>query len=190
VVKGWTLSDVPDAVVCEIKTHDSRFYTAWVNSGTVYHMDEGGNENAMRYKPSEYRVIRVIDPIPPGAMTWDMVPEGVRCVCTEEDVNLIVRVRTGDYASSTNGHQFFRARDYQVLHILDPLPGVTYTLESLPVGRVIEHDDKRLFKDMEGDWTELDEITGCPLILPLEQPPRPYKKWQVTDIIMELKEVV
>lgn len=187
VVNGWTLADVPDVVACEIKTNDSRLYTAWVNSATVYRMDEGGNENVLPYKPSDCRVIRVIDPIPAGQMTLDRVPEGVRCVCREGNANYIVRKRIGDYASSVEGIQFYRACDYTVLHILDPIPQQTYTLETLPVGRVIEQLASRFWKKCVVDnmsfWMRLTEDGQIS-----EKSPYTPEEFTVTDWLMELKE--
>jgi hypothetical protein len=191
MAKGWTLADVPDHILCEVEFNGHVYQYRRHKDEVWRSRPDKSKERIGHCKPSKCRVIRVIDPIPPGAMTLDKVPENVNCVLNFEDVEgtLIVGRRIGDKLISGSAESWDIDR-YQVLHILDPLPELSVTLDTLPVGRVIEHDDKRLFKDMEGDWTELDEIAGCPLILPLEQPPRIDKKWQVTDIIMELKEVV
>jgi hypothetical protein len=191
MAKGWTLADVPDVVSCDVKTNDSRFYTAWVNHGTVYHMDEGGNENAMRYKPAECRVIRVIDPIPPGAMTLDKVPEGVRCVF-ESLGDLCVGFRRGSTTHGCNAGPMsaHKPGDCDVLHILDPPPEVAVTLENLPVGRVIEWIGQKFFRDgcevPHCRFTKWSETGG--LLFNCTGPTD--STWKVTDYLMELKEVV
>lgn len=187
ISKGWTLADVPDVVSCEVKTNDSRFYTAWVNSGTVYHMDEGGNENVMPYKPSECRVIRVIDPIPPGAITLDKVPENVRCAL-KHMMSVFVGFREGDKARVGHGDGT-TDRDpceIEVLFLLDPIPEVSYTLETLPVGRVIEQGGAFMFHGANGMWFSWYEVSGC---IDVVEPPGDGLPWGVTDYIMELKEV-
>jgi len=184
MTKGWSLADVPDDVKCESQCGSC---VSWIASrqgnSVVAHYSEDSFTDDLN--PNQCRVIRVIDQLPAGAMTLDRVPEGVRCVCQEGKSDCIVRVRSGDYACSTEGHQFFRARDYQVLHILDPLPELSVTLDTLPVGRVIEWNGQKVFY-AGSYWRSWNEDGSMPGI----HGPVAGESFTVTDIIMELKEVV
>jgi hypothetical protein len=183
--KGWTLADVPEDVVCEIKKPVGTTYFASMTGDKVFDHTTGVS---LHIKPSECRVIRVIDPLPAGVMTLDKVPEGVRCVCQEGKSDCIVRVRAAHYACSVSGQGFFNARDYQVLFILDPLPELSVTLDTLPVGRVItvpSFPKTRWFKTQLGGWWEWSYggwIGQCNVV-------PEFNKFEVTDYLMELKEV-
>ena len=132
-----------------------------------------------------------IDPIPSGAMTLDKVPEGVRCVCGLVDggQDVVHRVGTRVYpGAKTHQSDGTNPKFSNVLHILDPLPEIAVTLDTLPVGRVIEYKGEMWFKDISEDFTRIREVDGCPLIDTGEKAPR--EPFTVTNIIMELKEVV
>jgi hypothetical protein len=187
MAKGWTLADVPDGVVCEIVKPVGTTYFASKNGDKVF---DHTTDVSLHIKPSECRVIRVIDPIPPGAMTLDKVPEGVRCVVDFDGTQRVCKkIREAICGSDGVIYVPQRGAVISVLHILDPLPELSVTLDTLPVGRVIEQDKWKWFKDHEGDLLSwhgskhgLIVFEGKELTLDELRP------WQVTDIIMELKE--
>jgi len=187
--KGWTLADVPEFVRCDIVTaYGGKFVAHYDSVGNVF---AGGM--SVDAKPSECRVIRVIDPIPPGAMTLDKVPEGVRCVCTGNfHQRVLCRVGNNVVPVTAKGEAdddatVLTASSVTVLHILDPLPEVAYTLDTLPVGRVIEQDGEYWFKSNEVGWFCWFENIGD---LDSSREPNDVQKFTVTDYLMELKEVV
>lgn len=184
--KGWTLTDVPDGVLCEVEIRGiykfaHRDCNGYVWSDTVQVRDVG---------PSECRVIRVIDPIPAGAMTLDRVPEGVRCVVDFGGTQRVCKkIREAICGSDGVIYVPQRGAVISVLHILDPLPEVTVTLDTLPVGRVItvpSFPKTRWFRTEQEGWWEWSYggwIGQCNVV-------PEFNKFEVTDIIMELKEVV
>lgn len=186
VVNGWTLADVPKGVLCKIATRSSDFFAHHDGNGCVW-------PNAIQVRdigPSDCRVIRVIDPIPPGAMTLDKVPEGVRCVGVLNEAQEVMMRVGGDVLHVSRTGIRGQSDEFSicpssvtVLHILDPIPQQTYTLETLPVGRVIEQFGSRYWKADAHQWlchgTDGLFFRASPL----------SAEFTVTDYIMELKEV-
>ena len=185
LAKGWTLADVPLGLRCDVVLPGGKKAVASADlTRTVW---SGGVD--AECLPSECRVIRVLDPIPPGAMTLDQVPEGVRCVHGPIDGIQYVahrvgtRVYPGWKTHQSDGNDPKRC---QVLHILDQLPQVADTLDTLPVGRVVEQDGSYWFKSENRGWFHWFGNIG---VMRCNEPPNDGP-FTVTDYLMELKEVV
>jgi hypothetical protein len=185
--KGWTLADVPSGVVCKVHTRSGDMFAHRNHNDEVI----CNLKHMHAFDPSESRVIRVIDPIPAGAMTLDKVPNDVKCVVTDGDQQFI-RYRQGSVAKGIGSSEpeITSPKLLTVLHILDPLPEVTYTLDTLPVWRVIEWQRNRYFKHGIGEpngpfsyWNQKGQIVNG-VSGPNDG------GFTVTDYIMELKEVV
>jgi hypothetical protein len=195
ISKGLTLADVPENVLCEVESKLTSIRLARRHGGTVVEYRNKPSDSDPYY-PEKYRVLRVIDPIPPSAMTLDRVPEGVRCVVKllgcqhvviKNSEGLVAWLKTDGTPREEWCDGYL---DCQVLHILDPLPEVTYTLDTLPVGRVIEWQRHRYFKHGIGEpngpfsyWNQKGQIVNG-VSGPNDG------GFTVTDIIMELKDVV
>ena len=185
MAKGWTLADVPENVLCEV-TSDGINRFSMMRKGDRAIQGRGAYTKLETYDPKLCCVIRVIDPIPADAMTLDKVPEGVRCVVAFGDDQFVV-LRRGNLAVTIEAaYSAVEPIRLYVLFILDPLPEVSVTLDALPVGRVMEQEGSYWFKSENHGWFHWFENVG--VIRCGESPDK--AGFQVTDIIMELKEVV